>query len=243
MRFQQTYFALIVATIVCLAFEQSARLHADIVSSSETFGGTLLAISNDAAQSATVQNGTAVFGAPGQTFTNMLQTDIDVVTSQNSLGGSDWQLVMNFTASDGNSFISPGSTMGSTGDEINAWTMYIGDTIQSSDALNLLQSANYNSVEGQWKSNGATLLTVDVLSNFNGDPNSISGFISIGVPPGGNVGVYDESSDLGTFGIDELTLTFNVNVVPEPASAALVSLLGIGFLFRRNRPGILTRSV
>ena len=236
MGIQKTLLAILVAAI---GFCSSRYVAADIVGSAESFGGTLLAISNDADQSAVVQTGSAVFGAPGQVFTDATQTNIGVTTSQQSLGGDDWELVLNFQTANGEAFIAEGSTIESTGDEINAWSIFIGDTAQSGNPLNLLGPVSYNSVVSQWKADGVVQSASDVLASFNGSPDSISGVASIGIEAGGNPNVYDELSDLGRFRIDELTLTFNVTVtaVPEPNSLFVTSIVVFGLGVRRKRSG------
>ncbi|MFK7768196.1 MAG: hypothetical protein AB8B55_13310 [Mariniblastus sp.] len=222
------------ALLLCVIFGIGACSTAcgDIIGASETFGASLLAISNDAGQSSVVQQGNMTFGTPGQ-MTDSVQTNLNVTTSQTLVSTGVWDISMSFETVSG-TMISAGSTINS--DEINAWSIYVGDTTHSVDSLALLQSVQLDSAVATWF-DGTTVVyqETDVISQFNGDQNSISGRVTVNAGAGGNVGSFDSANDLATFGINRLVVDFQVSAtaVPEPMMPGL--LLSVLVFARRRR--------
>jgi len=210
---------------------------ADIVDGGETFGAHVWATSTNANKNSSAQNGQVGFETAGQLLTNGLLPDITAVTSQNQEPDGSWTVTLNFSTVSSQSFIPTGMLI--DGDEVDLWTMYIGQDThvppRSTNPLLFNQAMQLDSVESRWFSNGVSLVAFDDLANYNLDgTNGLSGFSRISVSPGTQVGVYESGSDLGANDVDQLQVTLKLSAVPEPV-AIPIALLVVAVSISRHR--------
>lgn len=223
-------YCLFVAAIFCLQFQVC---QADIVVPSDSFGGFFRVLSGDANLATSAQSGSAGFAQPNQLLTFGGFPDIEVVSSHIQFPDSSWQIVLEYSTSNSDSFIPQGLLINA--EEINSWSFHIGDTSPSTDALGLLGDVTFNSVTGDWLADGSTIASFDYLNDFNGNLDSISGIANYSIAAGGDIGNFNAGSDLGALGIDQFRLTINVTAIPEPVVGTVVLFAAALLGLRRRR--------